>query len=163
MQIDMKAALLGNAVRAYLAGRGARTQWETLWEWTVTTKESMGSNGARKKLVFSSTGEEYPFVDVFPFSEGDIVRLTVDGVSAEFIPAIIYYTSYPGIEHRADFGNGYLSESDDSILDTGYDYSVIWWRIYSDNDFLPYDYPEIWFHSRTPGTYNVKIERLVTA
>lgn len=142
--------LVGQAVRKLLVGV-QREQWETLFEGTVETEYEPGApNAFRSRAKYENIG--------FPFNDGDSVRLIVNGVST-ILP--VTFEPYGIAKYTARFGNAYLAETDsDGDADTGYDYYVIW---YPESSFAGVTNSEVWFHSRNPGTYTIKIERLVAS
>lgn len=119
-------------------------QWDTLFEGVAETLEDFvtSANGYSTKSLFVKE-------DGFSFSAGDIIRLTVDGV-------VFRYMCVENDSISITAGNRWLFMDDNSISDDGGNYLV--WNFRMGNASYGYAY-HLRFWSRTPGTYNVKIER----
>lgn len=136
----------------------AREEWETVWEGTPDLYKNKSilynplreveCNGWKADILFNQE-KMYIF-------NGDTLRVTVDGTS------VIWQVSYvPNDYGWTDWvyaGNLWLMHDGDDYPDTGEDFLV-----YQTEDKGALTGYRCWmdFHTRTPGTYNVKIERLV--
>ena len=143
----IKGFEIGKAYRKNLLreAKGAVEQRETVAEGTLTTEVDGFLNGCSAFWF----GKEYVF-DLL--SAGMKVRLTVNGVSDIFTVTEndnVYFTT-------RWFGNIWLEAgiANETVVDSGYDYLITTTGNGLNSCYL---------YSRTPGTYNVKIERLVTA
>ena len=74
MQIDAKAFALGNALRAYLAGRGAQENWETVFDGYVMPQWLSERYNGNIGWIYDYYGSPNRF------NEGDLVRITLNGV-----------------------------------------------------------------------------------
>lgn len=122
--------------------RAAAEQWETLFSGTVTTEENSAVNGA----AFGGSITNYNSIKFYP---EETIRLTVDGVATVF-------TAVDRGGNSAYVGNEWLAsvKGVSTVPDTGYDYRF---------SNMTNSFSMFYFHSRTVGTYTIKIERLVIA
>lgn len=112
-------------------------KWETVFDEEVTTSVHIGTPGS----AFAA------FFNAFIITEGTTFRLTVDGV-----PFVGVATPVPGKVYTC-VGNVYLIGGN-NYEDIGYDFCLCDWD-YSEST------PPVRFYTRTPGTYKLKVERLV--
>lgn len=129
---------------------GGREQWETVYEKTLsaTNNDPLTSDA----LYNGYKQTESNVVSKKLFVGGDRVRVTINGMSA-------IYTADGG-SSVAHIGNKWLGaeNTDTTLSDDGGDF-------YVKHQSLPmfgYTTYHLTFFARTPGTYSVKIERLVT-
>jgi hypothetical protein len=115
--------------------------WETLFEGDVTTEDFDYDNSTSKANIIDAGEAQL-------FSDGDILRLTINDTSA--IKKAVTYNAL-----SVAVGNSYVVNG--SNEDDAFDYCVL-----VTNDFLniPTGY-DTTFYARSAGDYNVRIERAV--
>ena len=116
-------------------------QWETVWESTFTTREDNDYNGCSQS--------QSDLIDAHLFEVGETVRLTINGVAR-----LCTATGDSAVRH---LGNRWLGNTPDTTTeDTGEDYNV---RSIYLTVVHPQHYARLF--TREPGTYTVKVERMV--
>lgn len=136
---EVKWLIVGKLLRRNLMAGVGGEQWETLFEGDVTTERNDSYSGAYcgglalTKAIGSNNQGNY--------------RLTVDGVT-------INKTLSSATTGYINIGNSYLRS--ESAEDSGEDFLVCITSLFA------VSWKEFYFLSRNPGTYNIKIERMVS-
>lgn len=145
--MDKTSLILGWLTGRMVAGqRGNAVRWETLWEGEMTFEPAVHT-GTGKYSASIWCDHEPP---TQMFYEGETIRFTVDGASK-------VYTAKKDKYDNAYFGNRYLSfDSIEGEGDTGDDFSVTM----ATYGLIEGTFKYLCF-SRQPGTYLIKIERMV--
>lgn len=140
--IDKTAMLTGWLVGRKVAGmmkpQEAQAQWETIFDGEATTVLGGVSSTAYSGVKIDNTDSR------FGIYAGRTYRITFAGSVYVGIP-VEYSTGIVGL------GNAHLWHSEE-YEDSGEDFCVRTWADIN-----------IFFYTRTPGTYTLKIERQITA
>lgn len=151
MKSFVKGILLGLVSRAeFPQGKEPAEQWETIWEGVATTKRMSMLIGDHYTYNGDLIAYGNNTLTDFLFMEDEQIRLTVDGNSYVYTAEADPFFMFGG--YRA--GNRYLLDCYE-LTDSGGDYAVSTGRAASGYGLQ--------LHSRTEGTYTIKVEKKIPA